>query len=314
MNVQIDFLETLRCPKTASALKLDGSHLISVDDSSIKYPVVNGVPVLINDDRSIFKTEYFEQQKNTTWKNNKGTLGSFIRRLTPSISHNLKAKSNFKKMVDRLSPGSKILVVGGSVKGSGIDVLYSQSRYEIVVSDVCFSDLVGVVGDGHDLPFKSDCFDAVVIQSVLEHVLDPSRCVDEIHRVLKKEGLVYAETPFIQQVHMKQYDYTRFTMLGHRRLFNKFEEIEMGCGGGPGMALAWSYRAFIRGFSDNIKIRSILTIFAHWTGFFWKYFDYININKKSASESASFYYFFGSKSTTVLRDEDLIKQYRGVDW
>ena len=33
-----------------------------------------------------------------------------------------------------------------------------------------------------------ETFDCVIIQAVLEHVLDPKRCVKEIHRVLKKDN------------------------------------------------------------------------------------------------------------------------------
>ena len=55
--------------------------------------------------------------------------------------------------------------------------------------------------------------------------------------VYKDDGLVYADTPFMQQVHMGRYDFTRFTYLGHRRLFRKFEEIDSGAVSGPAMAL-----------------------------------------------------------------------------
>ena len=52
--------------------------------------------------------------------------------------------------------------------------------------------------------------------------------------MLKDDGLVYAETPFLQQVHGGPYDFTRFTHLGHRRLFRKFIELESGATAGAG--------------------------------------------------------------------------------
>jgi len=57
-------------------------------------------------------------------------------------------------------------------------------------------------------------FDAVWIQAVLEHVLDPVRVVAEIHRVLRPGGLVYSEIPFMQEVHEGAYDFTRFRLSG----------------------------------------------------------------------------------------------------
>jgi ubiquinone/menaquinone biosynthesis C-methylase UbiE len=55
------------------------------------------------------------------------------------------------------------------------------------------------VCDAHHLPFQIESFDGVIVQAVLEHVFDPNRYVEEIHRVLKMDAVVYAETPFIQQ-------------------------------------------------------------------------------------------------------------------
>jgi 2-polyprenyl-3-methyl-5-hydroxy-6-metoxy-1,4-benzoquinol methylase len=45
--------------------------------------------------------------------------------------------------------------------------------------------------------FGDGTCDAVVVQAVLEHVLQPDVVVAEIHRVLRPDGLVYAETPFM---------------------------------------------------------------------------------------------------------------------
>ena len=67
--------------------------------------------------------------------------------------------------------------------------------------------------------------------------------------MLKGRGVVYAETPFMQQVHMGPYDFTRFTHSGHRRLFRRFEEVESGAVCGPGMALAWAYQYFLLSFA-----------------------------------------------------------------
>ena len=43
----------------------------------------------------------------------------------------------------------------------------------------------------------------------------------------------------MQQVHMRQYDFTQFTHLGHNLLFAQFDLIKSGPVGGTGSALAW---------------------------------------------------------------------------
>ncbi len=152
----------------------------------------------------------------------------------------------------------------------------------------------------------------MIVQAVLEHVLDPYVCVKEIHRVLKTGGLVYAETPFMQQVHMGRHDFTRFTHLGHRRLFRFFEEIESGAMCGPGMALAWSYKYLMLSFSSNNATRKILVAFVSFTGFWLKYLDYLMINSPAALDGASGLYFMGQKTEIPLDDHSLIAGYRGA--
>ncbi len=45
-----------------------------------------------------------------------------------------------------------------------------------------------MVGDGHNLKFKSESFDAVFIMEVLEHVENPLKVLLEVKRVLKRKG------------------------------------------------------------------------------------------------------------------------------
>ena len=183
---------------------------------------------------------------------------------------------------------------------------------ELVQTDVVLGPASELLCDAHSLPFANNSFDCVIIQAVLEHVLDPYRCAAELYRVLKDGGLVYAETPFMQQVHLGRYDFTRFTHLGHRRLFRRFEEVESGATCGPGTALAWSYRYFLSCFSENKWLNWSLVAFARLTSFHLKYFDRLLIAKRGAYDAASAYYFMGRKSPVTLSDRELVKQYKGA--
>jgi len=89
--------------------------------------------------------------------------------------------------------------------------LYADTRTDLLSFDVYASPHVQIVADAHDIPVTSQTFDAIVVQAVLEHVIDPVRVVTEIHRVLRPGGAVYSEVPFLQQVHEGRYDFMRFT-------------------------------------------------------------------------------------------------------
>ena len=130
------------------------------------------------------------------------SIGSRLHRLT--FGGNPVAVSNSTKFTDLLKRESRrpvVLVVGGGTIGSGADELYHDDFIELVGTDVYASPHTVLVADAHRLPFDDGVFDGVWVQAVLEHVLEPATVVAELHRVLRPEGLVYAETPFMQQVH-----------------------------------------------------------------------------------------------------------------
>ncbi len=286
---------------------------MSETDESILYPIIDGIPILINEENSLFSIKDFMSKKTTTILLGKSKIKAAIRKIIPSISLNIKARDNYHELVTIIPDNSVILIIGGSIQGNGIEEIYSNESYEIIESDVSFGPFTKIISDAHNIPFENGIFDCVIIQAVLEHVLNPQRCVNEIFRVLKSSGIVYAETPFMQQVHMKEYDFTRFTHLGHRRLFRKFEEIKSGPCCGPGMALAWSYVYFLRSFFTSRWMSKILTVFGHLTSFFLKYFDYYLIDMPGSYDSASGYYFLGKKTNKCLSDKELIKQFRGIN-
>jgi SAM-dependent methyltransferase len=178
-------------------------------------------------------------------------------------------------------------------------------------SDHLIGPCVDFIFDGHDIPFKNEVFDCVIIQAVLEHVLDPYRCVNEIHRVLKSSGIVYAETPFMQQVHMKQYDFTRFTNLGHIRLFRSFTELDSGPTAGPGVALAWSISYFLKSFFSSRFAIEVVTALSRFIVFPLKYIDYYLLNRPGGYDAASGFFFVGRKSKNQLTDRELIKKFKG---
>jgi len=280
------------------------------------FPVKNGIPILIDDDASIFSIDDFLRDHNTYFDlAPKNPVKQFIKQLIPDTSRNIKTVNNYQNFVKLLltqSNSPKVLVLGGSILGKGMKVVLEYPEIVLVESDISFGPRTDVILDAHSIPFKDDSFDGVIVQAVLEHVVEPQKCVEEIHRVLKKDGLVYAETPFMQQVHGGCYDFTRFTHLGHRRLFRKFEEIESGAVCGPGMALAWSYSYFLLSFTKSKFLRILLRIFARFTSFYLTYFDELLIDKAGTLDAASGYYFLGRKSDSILSDRELIKLYKGA--
>ena len=171
---------------------------------------------------------------------------------------------------------------------------------------------VDVFCDGHDLPFVDGAFDAVVTTAVLEHVLYPERVAAEITRVLKEGGLLYSELPFMQQVHEGAYDFTRYTMSGHRRLFNHISEIDSGMVAGPGTALVWALENFMLAFVVRPPLRRVTKAISRLAFAWIKYFDLLLEGNPAAMDAASCTYLLGSKIEGRIPDSDIISRYVGA--
>lgn len=71
------------------------------------------------------------------------------------------------------------------------------------------------------LPFADTKFDAALCMNVLEHVRRPDLCLEEIHRVLKEEGVIYLMVPLFVREHQLPHDYYRYTSYGIRYLLER---------------------------------------------------------------------------------------------
>lgn len=303
-------VEILRCPICRSNLKFQGEEMRCLSEKCMRvFPVVNGIPVLIDQNKSLCSIDDFVNMRDTYFKRSRRGFIDTLFKLAPGIGVNVKAGKNYGRLVELLLEGSgnpKVLVLGGSILGKGIKVLFDYP-IKIVETDVSFGPRTMAIVDAHCIPFEDNSFDAVIMQAVLEHVADPHTCVREAHRVLKPEGLIYAETAFMQQVHGGRYDFTRFTYSGHRRLFAQFREIESGAVCGTGMALAWAYEYFLMSLTNSSTMQMLARLFARITAFWLKYFDFFTINNPSTLNGASGYYFMGRKSEHTLEDKILVQ-------
>lgn len=280
---------------------------------SATFPVIDGVPVLIDEKSSVFPID--EISRKGIDKDRHSRLKEFVSENLPVIGKNLMAEKSckiFEQNVTKKKGISRVLVIGGKTIGAGLDTIIDNPRIEFIESDISFGPRTNLICDAHSLPFKEGSLDGVIIQAVLEHVADPYKVAEEIHRVLKKDGIVYADTPFMQQVHNGRYDFTRFTHLGHRRLFRRFDEISSGPSCGPGMALSWSAYHFFLSFFRTRVSRAIVQNLSRILLFWLKYFDPYLIKKPGSYDCASGYFFIGKKSNKALSDKDIIKLYRGL--
>lgn len=76
--------------------------------------------------------------------------------------------------------------------------------------------------DGKKLPFKNNYFDLVICGDVIEHIINTSKLIKEVKRILKKGGIVIASVPNFSAW------YNRIiTLFGYQPLWVDFSEEEL---------------------------------------------------------------------------------------
>jgi SAM-dependent methyltransferase len=301
----------LRCPATQEPLEVDGDWLCSGER---RYPIVGGVPVLVDEDLSPLSVDEIRRR---AFIDEPSCLRRLVRRFIPKRTLAIGTAERFRafrKAVLEMNDGcAKVLIVGGGILGEGVHELVDHAGIDLVETDVYLGPRVAIVCDGHHLPFPDGTFDGVVVQAVLEHVLDPCRVVSEIHRVLKPRGIVYAETPFMQQVHEGPNDFTRWTETGHRRLFRMFQALDTGVTAGPATVLLWSLCYFVRSLPRRRSQIQVVLEKAVVLAFFWlPRLDYYLLRHQAATDGASGVYFLGTKGSEPVTDLEILRQYRGT--
>lgn len=74
--------------------------------------------------------------------------------------------------------------------------------------------------DGNSFPFEAASFDTLICNQVLEHVFNPQQFVQEMARVLKRDGKLVLTVPFVWDEHEQPYDYARYSSFGLTHLLN----------------------------------------------------------------------------------------------
>lgn len=303
------------CPVCAHPVKsrAEGWYCSNPDcgRATERFPTVSGTPALVDFDNSVIDPDRLQETDGASEFKRKG-LGPKLFELL--YGRNTVASAAVAQMVHALRSDAsavgrrpRILVIGGGAVGNGLDAFYDDPSVELVAFDIYKSRQVQFIADGHAIPLADGCIDGVVVQAVLEHVLDPATVAREIHRVLRAGGIVYADTPFMQQVHEGPYDFARFSDSAHRYLFRDFERIDSGLVAGAGTALMWSIRYYARALTRSVVLGGLI---GHC--FFWLRFTDKLLDPRFSLDAASSVFFLGRKSGQPISRADIVAYYQGA--
>jgi len=148
-----------------------------------------------------------------------------------------------QKVSAALPAGTRVLDAGAGE--CAYKRFFSKCRY--VAVDLAVGDgnwnwaNVDVFSRLEELPVPDESFDAVLCTQVIEHLQNPSGCVRELHRALRRGGVLYLTAPMAQAEHQVPFDYFRYTSFGLRLMLEEagFRDFQISPLGGQPARMAY---------------------------------------------------------------------------
>ena len=115
---------------------------------------------------------------------------------------------------------------------------FSRQRYlgiDLGIGDIGWNySGLDAIADLQQLPLRSGSVDAAINIVTLEHVTDPGRVLEELCRVLRREGRLLLVVPHEWEEHQQPHDFYRYTRYGVEHLLKKagFQSVEIRPVGG----------------------------------------------------------------------------------
>lgn len=197
-------LTLLKCPYCGNlVLRLKGSAGLLCNQCKKTYEIVNGIPIFLNIN-NLSKQEYNQKKwfENHYSKFSKEDYKLENWRL--SILERIFSNVSSRKI-------SSYLDIGCGATGYTVIEAARQNHWLSVGVDISLEAMIRAkglaekqkVGDktafvvcsAENLPFRNNVFDLVSAVSVLEHLGNDQKVVQNIHEILKKNGLFYVLVP-----------------------------------------------------------------------------------------------------------------------
>jgi len=220
------------CPRSGKPLALDEARRrLVTGDGAEAYPITEvGVPVLLaapGEQMAEFESSRNMESEYTAeaMEDRRGMAGK-LRAILFDDYRSPACNAAFARVFDGGNAGRLLLAVGGGPL---------RAHPDFTNLNIGPFPNVDVVGDAHRIPYAEGAVDAIYCEAVLEHLYAPIRAVEEMWRVLKPGGQVFACTPFLQAYHGYPHHYQNYTLTGHQRLFTDrgFRVLEAGACVGP---------------------------------------------------------------------------------
>jgi len=173
----------------------------------------------VNSADATFQAETFT---GSTLKGRAFNLGKHI------VSSEFQWRNHLKRFIAEYPESCTIVELGSGSR---------RLRKRIINVDLFPFANVDIAADISSVPLQNEIADCVILDSVIEHVADPSAVVREAHRILKPNGRLFINCPFMLPYHGYPSHFQNFTRDGLKHLLLNFSSCKVQTTFGP--VTAW---------------------------------------------------------------------------
>ena len=274
----VELFEIILCPvckKGSVGLK---AEILSCESCKVQFQVYKDTPALI--DKKFSQFIFQNLTENAAWEDYDPSRitkkvarfstnkKSIYQKITPS--YRVQIGPNYKEFLEKYNISGKVLELGGGPNSMNVD--------GVVNCDINAYSTVDIIGDARNLPFQDNTFDAIICNSVLEHIFEVDQVASECKRILKDKGYLFMCVPQICGRH-HTVDFFRWTLPGLKKQFSQFEIIDDGIILGPGMFINHLIVSMFISITPFTLLNKSITFVLEWLFFPLRFLDYLGRNK-----------------------------------
>jgi len=213
----------LVCPACHSELE-EAPDRLSCTACPAVYPVRNAIPFFAEPPvRDSFDASFHEEAY--TGATARARIYNKVKQI---ITSEYSPGDTLNAFLESVPEGSTIVEFGSGAR---------RIRPDVLNIDLFPNANVDLVADIASTPLPSDSVDAVILDSVIEHIPDPQAVVKEVLRVLRPGGRLLCINPFLFPYHGYPAHYCNFTKDGIEHLLRDFGKVEVSTHQGPTSAV-----------------------------------------------------------------------------
>lgn len=171
------------------------------------YPLQDGIPdfslIIQEKEMKLSQTKWNEKYKQESKKNISKELDLLDKKFFKSTWDQIVQQHNFKKSDIFLEIGCGTFYLGRALARKGVTVIgIDMSMEALKLAQSVFKkekikNYLLVCGNILNMPFKENVFGFIYGAGVIEHFKNSLDSIKELHRVLKKGGVVYNTVPYL---------------------------------------------------------------------------------------------------------------------